>query len=181
MAELYIYKTDFEPVILPGEQAHLITASEEFNVECVAVSALPEYEKNFGALTKEYWNRDNEDTNLEMGTLGLSQLRMRLMDDFKLEFNNLGTTKQWRTNKTNFYLRRFPIDSGEDFLKAFIFKSSEFFIWEDDTPRFDLYSESAQVKSVIRFSGWRFRCKKLSVAVRAVKTIWVSGWPSGAA
>ena len=57
MAELHIYKNSiFEPIMLPHEHAHLITASKEFDVECIAVGALPEYEKDFGALTAVTWD-----------------------------------------------------------------------------------------------------------------------------
>lgn len=179
MADLYVYKTNFEPVFLPGETAKLITTSQVVDVECVAVGALPEYQKDFGALTAATWDTDNEDTNLEMATWELSQLRMRVIDDMKLRFNNLAPTRQWRTSKTDFYLRQFPQESGEDFLKEFLFKASEFFVFEDDTPRFDFYSTVALATSRVLFSGWRYKVKKSVVPGRI--TIWVSGWPAGAA
>ena len=179
MADQYIYKTNFEPVLLPGETARLITSSKTLDVSCVAVGALPEYQKDFGALTAATWDTDNEDTNLEMGTLELSQLRMRILDDMKLRFNNLAPTRQWRTSKTDFYLRQYPQEAGQDFLKEFLFKASEFFIYEDDTPRFDFYSDVALTTSRVLFSGWRYKVKKIATQGRI--TIWVSGWPSGAA
>ena len=179
MADLYIYKTKLEAIMLPGETAHLVTSNETVDVRCLAVGFLPEYEKDFGALTAAAWSRDNEDTNLEMPTNELSQLRMRINDDFKLEFNNLGPVKQWRTSKTNFYLRQWPVNTGEDFLKELLFKASEFFVWEDDTPRFDLYAELAQTKSRIIFTGLRYRCAKLPSGETGKIPIYVSGWPSG--
>jgi len=181
LADLYVFKTNFEPVFLPGETARLITSSATLNVECVAVGALPEYQKDFGSLSAATWDTDNEDSNLEMSSLELAQLRMRIIDDMKLRFNNLGPTRQWRTAKTDFYLRQFPQESGEDFLKEFLFKASEFFVYEDDTPRFDLYSEVALDNSRVKFSGWRFKVKELPKGAPVPKmTIWVSGWPSGA-
>ena len=175
-----LFWTNFEPILQPREMAHLVTASQELDVECVAVGALPEYQKDFGALTAATWDTDNEDTNLEMNTLELSQLRMRVIDDMRLRFNNLSPTRQWRTSKTDFYLKQFPTEAGEDFLKEFLFKASEFFIYENDTPRFDFYSEIALDTSRVKFSGWRFKVKKLpSGALVPRMTIWVSGWPSG--
>ena len=179
MADLYIYKTNFEPVFLPGETATLITSAETVVVECVAVGALPEYQSDFGALTAATWDTDNEDANLEMQTHELAQLRMRVLDDMKLRFNNLAPTRQWRTAKTDFYLRQFPQEAGQEFLKEFLFKASEFFIYEDDTPRFDFYSDIALATSKVLFSGWRFRVRELKGAPKPVKCIWVSGWPSG--
>ena len=177
MADQYIFKTNFEPILLPGETARLITSNQTLDVECVAVGALPEYQKDFGALTAATWDTDNEDTNLEMSTLEVSQLRMRVLDDMKLRFNNLAPTRQWRTAKTDFYLRQFPQDAGQDFLKEFLFKASEFFIFEDDTPRFDFYSEIALATSRVVFSGWRYKVKKTAQPGKV--TVWVSGWPSG--
>ena len=174
-----IFSGEFDPILLPRETAHIITANMEFDAECVAVGALPEYEKDFGALTAATWDTDNEDTNLEMQSNELSQLRMRVIDDMKLRFNNLSPTRQWRTSKADFYLRQFPLETGEDFLKEYLFKASEFFIFEDDTPRFDFYSDIALVTSRVKFSGWRLRLKKIGVPGKI--PIWVSGWPSGSA
>ena len=180
MGDQYQFKTSFEPILLPGETAHIITEKEAIDVKCVAVGALPEYQKDFGAVTAAAWLTDKEDTNLEMSTLGFSQLRMRILDDMKLRFKNLGSTTQWRTGKTEFYLRKFPTEPGQDFLKEFLFKASEFFIFEDDTPRFEFYSDVAIATSRVIFSGWRFRLAKLLTNQVGKVTIWVSGWPSGA-
>ena len=181
MADQYVFKTNFEPILLPRETGHFITAEEEFDAECISVGALPEYQKDFGALTAATWDTDNEDTNLEMATLELSQLRMRILDDMKLRFNNLAPTRQWRTSKADFYLKQFPQDAGQDFLKEFLFKASEFFIFEDDTPRFDFYSDIALATSRVIYSGWRFKVKALPVGQIGKITLWIAGWPSGAA
>lgn len=172
-----IFSSEFDPILLPRETAHIITANEEFDAECVAVGALPEYVKDFGSLVAATWDTDNEDTNLELSTLELAQLRMRVVDDIKLRFNNLAPTRQWRTSKTDFYLRQFPLEAGEDFLKEYLFKASEFFIYENDTPRFDFYSDITLGTSRVRFSGWRLKLKKITAPGKI--PIWVSGWPSG--
>ncbi len=180
MADQYVFKTAFEPIMLPGETAHLITTAQTIDISCVAVGALPEYQKDFGALVAATWDTDNEDTNLEMNDYEMSQLRMRIQDDMKLRFNNLGSVRQWRTSKADFYLKQFPQLAGEDFLKEFLFKASEFFIYEQDTPRFDFYSDIALATSRIIFSGWRFRVRALPKgSPQPSRTIWVSGWPSG--
>ena len=172
-----VFSSEFDPILLPRETAHIITSNMEFDAECVAVGALPEYEKDFGSLTAATWDTDNEDANLEMSNNELAQLRMRVLDDVKVRFNNLAPTRQWRTSKADFYLRQFPLESGEDFLKEFLFKASEFFVFGDDTPRFDFYSTIALATARVKFSGWRFRLKKIGTPGKA--TIWVSGWPSG--
>lgn len=177
-ADLYTFKTNFEPILLPGETAHLITANTYLDVECVDVGALPEYYKDFGALTAATWDADNEDTNLEMNDWELGQFRVRIVDDIKMRFNNPGSVRQWRTKSGEFYLRQFPTVPEEQFLQEYLFKASEFFVYEDDTtPRFDFYSDVATLTSRVLFSGWRIKVKKTAVPGRT--TIWVSGWPSG--
>jgi len=179
MAELYSYKLGFEPIVLPGESVKIITENEQFSAQCVAVGALPEYTKDFGALTAAIWDTENQDTNLKMPENTLAQLRMRVVTDMQLRFNNLGSTRQWRTNSQSFILPQFPQEAGEDFLKEYLFAASEFFILKDDTPMFDFYSDAAQVSSTVKFSGWRFRIRKIVTTVDPTKVIWVSGWPSG--
>jgi len=174
-----IYSDNFDPIFLPGESARLITSSKTVDVECVAVGALPEYYKTFGALTAATWLRDNKDDNLKQGDWGLAQFRVRIQDDMKMELNNLGSTKQWRTSQTNFYLRQFPMNEDEDYLKRYLFKASEFFVYEDDLPTFDFYSDVALTTSRVLFSGWRYRVKKLPTGIQPRMTIWVSGWASG--
>ncbi|GAI89915.1 unnamed protein product, partial [marine sediment metagenome] len=170
----------FEPIFLPKETAHLITATTELNVECIAVGALPEREKDFGALTGGEWTREQENTDLELPSNELAQLRMRIVDDLQIEFSNPSPTKQWRTSKAIFYLPQFPTTSAEDFMKQYYFKASEFHVWEKDTPRFDLYAPNGDLAtSRIIFNGWRFRVKKIDTPGKI--TIWVSGWPSGVA
>lgn len=174
------FATEFEPILLPGETAHLITATTKLDVECIAIGALPERVKDFGAITGAEWITDQENTDLELPNNELGQFRMRIVDDLRMEFNNLSPTKQWRTSKAVFYLPQFPAVSAEDFLKQFYFKASEFFTWEDDTPRFALYAPDGDLaKSRVLFSGWRFRVKKITTPGKI--TIWVAGWPSGAA
>ncbi len=163
---------------MPGETAKLVTANQTIDVECLAVGALPEYQKDFGALTAATWDTDNEDTNLEMQDWEIAQYRVRVVDDMKLRLNNPGSVRQWRTKGTDFYLRQFPTVPEEQFLQEFLFKASEFFVYEDDTtPRFDFYSDVASLTSRVLFSGWRFKVRKSNVPGRM--TIWVSGWPSG--
>jgi len=172
-----VYDPEFRPVLLPGETAHLITQQGMVDIECVAVGALPEYTKDFGALVAATWTTDQEDENLELSDMELGQYRMQVLSDVKLRFNNLSPTRQWRTSKTDFTLGQFPQNEHDDFIKNLKFMQSEFFVYKDDTPRFDLYSDIATVECLVEFTGWRYYVRKISV--RGKISIWVSGWPSG--
>lgn len=172
-----VYDPEFRPVLLPGDTAHLITQQETIDVECLAVGALPEYVKDFGALTATVWTSDQEDSNLELSDWEMGQYRMQVLSDVKMRFNNLSPTRQWRTSKTDFFLTQFPQNENDHWRKNLLFMQSEFFIYHDDTPRFDFYSDVNTVECLVKFSGWRYYIRK--IPPRGKVSIWVSGWPSG--
>jgi len=184
MAELYIYKPSLEPIGLPGETFHLIRAAGEEDVEIAAVDALPEYIKDFGAIGAASWLRDQEDTNLELSGNEFGQFRMRVIDDVQLYIKNPSAVQKWRTSKANFYLPQYPSDPTDIVLRNYYFVASEFFLYEDETPRFDLYATLAAAKSRIAFSGFRFRFKGLKLdkegkQIKGKVTLWINSWPAG--
>jgi len=153
--------------------------SEGLHVRCLAVGALPEYYKDFDALVAATWDTDNEDTSLEMGPMEMAQYRFRVLDDMQARLKNTAAVQQWRTKDTIFYLPQFPSGEGQDWLKTYLWKASEFFVWEDTTPRFDFYSSIALTTSRVLFSGWRFKMQKIETPGRI--KIWVNEWPAGRA
>jgi hypothetical protein len=178
-----IFSTDFDPILLPNETATLFGAAfptEGQPVKSRWVGSLPEYTKNFGALTAGVWATAQEDSNLELGSLELGQMRCRVIDDILLRMNNPTSTEQWRTNKTRFHISKFSLEDGENFLSKMLWRMSEFFVWENNTPRFDLYSTPTATVSKVVFSGWRIKVEKIAKAELTSKAeIWVNGWPSG--
>ncbi len=179
-----VYSNDFNPLMLPNETAVLKGSAfpdEGQPVRCLAVGGLPEYTKNFGALTAATWSLDNADTSLDMGPGELAQYRMRVMGDFKLQIKNPSATQQWRTLNANFFLRKFPQDTDEDFLKVYLWKVSEFCVYgNDNSPRFDLYGDLVQATSRVIFNGWRFKLQNIAKAQLTSRVeIWVNSWPSG--
>ena len=178
--DLFRYSNSFEPILLEGMTATLFASdlpAEGLNVECLGVGALPEYYKDFGALTAATWDPDNEDTNLEMNPMEMAQYRFRILDDIICRLKNTAAVQQWITKDTKFYLPQFPISDQEQWLKTFLWKASEFFVWEDTTPRFDFYSPVTLTTSRVLFSGWRFKMKKIEAKGRI--PIWINEWPSG--
>ena len=172
---MYVFNNEFDPILLPGETAQLIGENKIINIECVRHGALPEIKENLGALTAATWATDIEFSELEMEDNVMAQYRMRVVRDINLKFNNLGPTKQWKTRTGEFYLPQFPVDEDSDsFLKTFLFKASEFFVFEQDTPRFSAYSVVAQASSYVLFSGWRFKVKPFAGKGRI--PIYISGW-----
>jgi len=182
MADFYRYSNSFDPILLEGMSANLfgsgiggVAVDQGLSVRCVAVQALPEYVKDFGALTAGVWSTDGEDSNLEMSDLEMAQFRMKVIDDIQVRMKNPSSVTYWMSNKHVWHLSQFPWWGTEwEQLQAFVF--SEFFIWQDDTPRFDLYSDIAVPKSRIEFSGWRFKLRKTQERGRV--DLWVNSWPA---
>lgn len=175
------FSADFQPLLLEDMTATLFGAelpADGLNIVCKSVGAMPEYIKDFGSLTAAVWDADNEDTNLEMGDMELLQLRMRVLDDIRVRLKNPGSVQQWRTSKTNFYLPQFPPGDDNKFWKEFLWVQSEIFVFEDYTPRFDLYSAVAATESRIAFSGWRFKLSKIPGQGRI--KVWINSWPAQA-
>lgn len=178
-----IFSPEFLPILLPNETAVLHgtpfpTGGQP--VKCRWVGALPEYAKDFGALTAVTWLTNQEDENLELSSLELGQWRIRVLDNIQVRINNPPSVEQWRTAKTRFYITQFPTEPGQNFLKELAFRMSEFFTWEDQTARFELYSQLAAGSSRILFSGWRFAVEKIAAKDLTSKMeLWVDSWPGG--
>jgi hypothetical protein len=174
------YTNDFEPILLEGQTATLYGSMinpEGKHVICRAVDAVPEITTDFGALTATTWDTDQEEENLEVGTMELAQWRMRVVDDMIVRLKNPASVQKWRTSKTSAYLPQFP-QNDDEFLKVFLWKASEFFVFEDHTPRFDLYADVDTDTAMVRFSGWKFKLKALPAGQVGKIIIWVDTWPA---
>lgn len=175
-----IYDPEFNPILEVGHSVILKGSdfpSDGKSYRCVAIDALPEYIKDWGSLTAATWSTDNEDTNLELDTNELGQLRMMALDDIRVRLKNPAPVTKWRTAKTTFYLPQFPSDVNGDWLKNYLFKVSEFFYFKDTTPRFDLYSAVTVTEARILYTGYKF--KLVEISERGQFTLNVNDWPSG--
>jgi hypothetical protein len=179
MPDLFKFSNSFEPILLEGMTCTLLGTGlprEGLNVRCVSTGALPEYVHDFGALTAATWTNGQQDTNLEMNIMELSQLRMRVMDPIKIRISNPTAVRQWQTKRVQFYLPQFPTEPGLYFFQEHLWKMSEFFIFEDNLPAFDLYSDDTAATSRIIYSGWRFTLEKIAEIGKF--PLWISEWPS---
>ena len=171
------YNKDFDPIMLESHTATLYGTGlpeEGLNVRCVAVGAMPEYWHDFGALTANVTDSDQNDTNLEMNTMELAQFRMRVITEMQVQLKHPAAVRQWRSKNTAFYLPQYP--DGPQRLQEWYWTASEFFVFENNTPSFDLLADRAQPASIILFSGWRFKLQKITEPGKF--PIWTSEWPS---
>ena len=63
-------------------------------------------------------------------------------------------------------------------------KSSEFLVFQQNTPRFDLYpvtglSGASTPQGYVEFFGFRFALQRLPNGERGMVDIWTQGWPGG--
>jgi len=171
---LFTYKQELEPIVLPDQTVHLITASKEYDLKCVAVEPLPAFVHDFGAVTATDWSRDKTIDNLEMPTNELAQIRMKVLDDFRLYMKNPPGQEHWRTNKVQFYLPKWPT---EEVVQKFMWAASEHYVWEDEIPEYDLYNPGAVNLTLARVEISGFRYRFTSIPQRGVLVLWASGWP----
>jgi len=175
------FSKDFDPILLEGHTATLFGAGlpeDGQGVRCLAVGQLPEYVKDFGALTAATWLQNQSDTNLIMPTMTLAVFRMKIITAMKMRLNNPSAVKQWRSRDQQFYLPQFP-ENGSELEQAHVWRMSEFMVWQDESyPTFELYSTAAQLASYVLFSGWRYSLAKLQGTAKGQISIWVNDWPS---
>jgi hypothetical protein len=173
------FNPDFEPILLEDDTATLYGTGlpdAGMNVKCIAVGSLPEYWNDFGALTAGTWDTEQSDSNLAMNTMEMAQYRMRVVSEMKLQLKHPGSVQQWKTRDRAFYLPQFPSNDALSFLAEYFFTASEFLVFEDNTPQFDLYATRTQTNSFVIFSGWRFKLESINTPGKI--KLWTSEWPS---
>jgi len=172
------YDQDFNPILLEDQTAILFGTglpANGLNIKCIAVGAMPEHWVDFGALTANTLDPGNITTDLDMNTMELAQYRMRIVTEMRLNLKHPGAVWQWRSKNVTFYLPQFPMAPDLGFLQEYYWKASEFFLFEDNRPEFDLFANRAQLNAFVIFSGWRYKLQKIETAGRI--PIWTSEWP----
>ncbi len=174
------YSKDFDPILLERQTANLFGSGlpgDGLPVRCLAVGALPQYEKDFGALTAGVWLEAQTDSNLIVPRMTLAVYRMKVITDMRVRLLNPSAIKQWRTRDTTFYLPPYPYE-GSNAEQQYVWRQGEFMVFEDQSyPGFDLYSRVASTVSIVQFSGWRYALEKIADG-RGTIDVWVNDWPS---
>ena len=182
------HNPEFRPILQQGQRAKLIRGqpSNWVNVEVVHVFPLPVHRHDFGVLTASSLNLD--DTHLDMPTGELAQYRFIPRTAFRVHLQHPGGVDQYRTNGSTkgvqtegFFIDPYGEEgqqwNGTDWSQ---WAASEFFVFEDETPRFDLYPLGPTTggrRAHMDFYGWAFVLKKATSEPPI--SLWVNGRPSG--
>ncbi len=193
MPDQYFGKTEFEPALLIGQSARLYTSVSEYHdIRVVNWGYLPSHRHDFGSLTAGTASLANDCTHLDMNDGEMAQYRFRIIDpSVEVELKHPASTQQWTVQSSststgaNWRLRYWDENDPET-VQKWMFKSSEFFVFQQDTPRFDLYPESglsgaSTPQGYIEFFGFRYALEKLPAGERGLVDIWVQSWPGGGA
>lgn len=204
MPDLYQFRRHFEPLFLPGHTVRIHKADGIRDLLIRAVGALPLHRHDFGAFTGITALTAQECTHLEMQDGDLAEYRFIPQDNFEVELTHpTTTTRQFVTRNrgtTQGTTWRIPPWINDPTLPAamrdYFWAASEFFVWEQETPRFDLYpilSGAGSLQGYLEFSGWRYSAYTFEKAreagvlkspekggpERGMFDLWVNSWPSG--
>jgi len=191
MPDLYYGKTEFEPALLTGQSARLhINASEFHDVRVVSWGYLPSHRHDFGSLTAGTASLSNDCSHIDMPDGELGQYRWRIVDpSVEVEMKHPASTQQWATQSyststgANWRMRYWD-EKDPELVQNWMFKSSELWVFEQNTPRFDLYpvtglSGASTPQGYVEFFGFRYALQRLPATERGVVDIWTQGWPGG--
>ena len=143
----YPFKSDFEPVALPGENICILPERKFYRVKYV--EPLPEIEKDFGAISASSTLSDQEVEEIYMPKNELAQYRVTLKTPgLKLKVKQPRGTGRFLTKKQQAVIT--DLTSGTNLTEIFQFEDTTFIVDVTNTTSSNL-SESKVV-----FSGFRY-------------------------
>ena len=178
---------ELRPILLPGQTARLYRAESSYeDIEVISVFPLGIHRHDFGDITGDLLNQD--DTHLDMPDGEMAQYRYIPRDGFEVHLQHPGGVDMYRTNGSvkgnsvqGFFIRQYDIE-GEpwDEHDWAMWMLSEFLVFEDETPRFDIYPpvRNAEMRAHVDFYGIGYSLKK--AVGRPPVDIWMNNRPAAA-
>ena len=187
MADHYHLDPVFKPILLAGQTARLMRSHSSFvDVRVKAVGTLGVHRHDFGRLSSVI--TDADDTHLDMQRGELAQYRFVVRGPFEVHLQHPAGVDQFRTSGSDRATRTSAFRIGEmdprnepDQATA-QWMLSQFYVLEDETPRFDLYPyapTTQQIDAYVDFYGIKYSLAKLASGQQPMVEIWVNGWPIG--
>ena len=184
----FLHNPEFRPLLQPGQRAALMRGAQTnpVNVEVVQVYPLAIHRHDFGTLIAN--TLDQDCTHLDMPDGHMAQYRYIPRGNFRVHLQHPGGVDIYRTNGSTkgsqtagFFVDPYDIDGQQwDGHDAMLWAASEFIVFEDETPRFDIYPlapVAAAREGYIDFYGYAFVLKKATQPPPI--SIWVNGRPGG--
>ena len=175
----YPFAPDFRPILQVGQTARLIRGNPDnfVDVEVLGVFPIAVHRHDFGTLTTSSLNLDCTHLDLDQGELG--QYRYIPRGRFQVHLQLPNGVDVYRTQGSvkgdatqGFYIPSGAGDVDElPGVRSAVWALSEFFVFERETPRFDIYggAPAAQIEMYVDFYGIGF----------PPVTLWVNGRPRG--
>lgn len=182
----------FMPLWQAGQSVRLFKGSEDNHIDVTIkhVFGLPWHRHNFGILTAD--STDNDCTHLDMQDGYMAQYRFIPRSSVDVHLQHPGGVDIFRTNgstkggaTTGWFVHGYDQEGeqwdGHDWHQ---WAASEFVVFEDETPRFDLYptAPSESLPAHVDFYGWAYALKRFSPSQGGAMppaTYWVNGRPAG--
>lgn len=179
----------FEARFVEGDTIRVHKADGAEDIHILAVGALPYRRWDAGSLSSAS-SLAVDPTTLDMPAGEMAQYRFFVRDAFEVELTHPGTTvRQWKSDTTNWRIP--PVMEGVSGLSeaevSFLWAASEFWVFEDQTPRFDFYRlAGVTVEMHIDFSGIRYafetfatmQTRGITPPLRPAYDLWANAWPA---
>ena len=166
------FSIPFRPFFRLGDLVRVIRQGATDDVLITYASSLGNFRRDLGQISAR--NDGNEVTGLDLGIGRMSQMRFSPITEFEVEVNSPQGIEQGRASTQRYrilpWLDAPGISANE---AAFREMSSQFWVWENDTPRFNLIplvnSAAHQLEAYIDFFGWMYDFTKVGDLAPAEK------------
>src|SRR3990167_137777 len=158
-----LHSFSFEPFFQLGDTAHVYKSDGEIDILIEGVGAMPLHRENLGTATAT--SNSNDVTELDMPDGEIAQYRFSPVTNFTVAFTHpSSTTRQWKSDSATFVLPTWSEDATmPEALRNYYFAASEFWVYEQETPRFDVnLVANQQTRAYADFWGWRYKFRKIN-------------------
>ena len=158
------FAVPFDAYFRLGDLVRVIRQSATEDVLITYASSLGNFRVDFGQISTR--NDGNEVTGLNMGTDRMAQMRFSPITEFEVEIDNPSGVQQGRASTQRYtvlpYRNAPDLDPNEAAKRE---KDSQFWVWENDTPRFNLIplvnATAHQLEAYADFTGWMYDFKSI--------------------
>ena len=187
---MQLFKQDLEPYFQPGDRFVLITANTEKVYDVLGVEALPDHRHDFGDLTAGTSSTGNDPIHLDVGPKELAQYRFYARDQFEVAMTHPSEANRFWSARggTSINFRIPPWHMADPDmatpLARFYWAMSEFWVFEEETPRFDFIPAAwtQSPRAHMTFSGILYYLQEQAAPSEGLHILRANGRPmTGAA